>query len=241
MVLDSLSEIRLLAGSALRYRRQVLALKQYFNGRGCTVMMLDDRTSKDHDLQVQSIAHGVILLDQSNPEYGAERRRLVVCKYRGMQFRGGYHDCKIHRGGLTVYPRLVAAEHRQTASAGRLASGLAELDKLLGGGVDQGMSSLFVGAAGTGKSSLAAQFVAAAAERGEVGAMFIFDESISTLLERCDGLGIPLRRHVESGRVQVHPIDPAELSPNEFSHCDPQRRRAGSAPRSSSSTVSMAT
>lgn len=218
VVLDSLSEIRLLAGSALRYRRQVLALKQYFTGRGCTVLMLDDRTSKDHDLQVQSIAHGVIVLDQAQPEYGAERRRLLVCKFRGVQFRGGYHDCKILRGGFKVFPRLVAAEHRQAPTTGRFASGIVELDKLLGGGVDRGMSTLFAGAAGTGKSSLAAQFVAAAAARGENGAMFIFDESIATLLERSDGLGIPLRRHVEAGRVQVHPIDPAELSPGEFSH-----------------------
>jgi circadian clock protein KaiC len=218
VVLDSLSEIRLLAGSALRYRRQVLALKQYFSGRGCTVMMLDDRTSKDHDLQVQSIAHGVIMLDQTHPEYGAERRKLLICKLRGVQFRGGFHDCKIVRGGIQVFPRLVAAEHRREAPAGRLPSGIPELDKLLGGGVDQGKSSLFIGAAGTGKSSLAAQFVAAAAGRGQIGTMFIFDERAATLLERAEGLGIPLRSHVEAGRVQVHPVDPAELSPGEFSH-----------------------
>jgi circadian clock protein KaiC len=218
VVLDSLSEIRLLAGSALRYRRQVLALKQYFNGRGCTVLMLDDRTAQDHDLQVQSIAHGVIVLDQTHPEYGTERRRLLVVKYRGVQFRGGYHDCKLTRGGLEVFPRLVAAEHRQSNPPGKLPSGVDELDRLLGGGIDQGMSTLFVGAAGTGKSSLASQFVAAAAERGQVGAMFIFDESAATLLSRAESLGIGLRQQVESRRVQVHPVDPAELSPGEFSH-----------------------
>ena len=217
LVLDSLSEIRLLAGSALRYRRQVLALKQYFTGRGCTVLLLDDRTSRDHDLQVQSIAHGAILLDQFNPDYGSERRRLLVCKFRGAQFRGGYHDCRIRRVGLEVFPRLVAAEHRQMLPPGKLASENEALDHLLGGGIDLGTSTLFVGAAGTGKSSLAAGFVAAAAARGQLGQMFIFDESIATLLQRCDGLGIALREHVESGRVQVHPIDPAELSPGEFS------------------------
>jgi circadian clock protein KaiC len=218
LVLDSLSEIRLLAGSALRYRRQVLAFKHYFAGRGCTVLMLDDRTAKDHDLQVQSIAHGVIALDQAHPDYGAERRRLVVSKLRGARFRGGYHDCTIRRGGFEVYPRLVAAEHRQGSTAGKLASDNHELDKLLGGGIDQGTSTLFAGAAGTGKSSLAAQFVAAAAGRGQPGAMFIFDESVATLLDRTDGLGIGLRRHLDAGLVRVQPIDPAELSPGEFSN-----------------------
>jgi circadian clock protein KaiC len=217
LVLDSLSEIRLLAGSALRYRRQVLAFKHYFTGRGCTVLLLDDRTSKDHDLQVQSIAHGVILLDQFNPEYGSERRHLLVCKLRGAQFRGGYHDCRIRRGGLEVFPRLIAAEHRQSNPPGKLVSNNEALDQLLGGGIDVGTSTLFVGAAGTGKSSLAAQFVATTAERGQSGQMFLFDESVATLLERCDGLGIGLRTHVESGRVKVHPIDPTELSPGEFS------------------------
>jgi circadian clock protein KaiC len=165
LVLDSLSEIRLLAGSALRYRRQVLALKQYFTGRGCTVMMLDDRTSKDHDLQVQSIAHGVIVLDQFHPDYGAERRRLIVGKFRGVQFRGGYHDIQIRRGGLEVFPRLVAADHRQQVHSEKFPSGIRALDGLLGGGIDSAASTLFVGAAGTGKSTLAAQFASAAAER----------------------------------------------------------------------------
>jgi circadian clock protein KaiC len=218
LVLDSLSEIRLLAGTALRYRRQVLALKQYFASRGCTVMMLDDRTSQDHDLQVQSIAHGVIVLDQENPEYGAERRRLLVSKLRGRQFRGGFHDMRIRRGGLEVFPRLVAAEHRQMLPAEKVPSGIAELDQLLGGGVDCGASTLFIGAAGTGKSSLAAQFVSAAADRGSDCAMYIFDESITTLLGRADGLGIGLRSHVETGRVRIQSVDPAELSPGEFSN-----------------------
>jgi circadian clock protein KaiC len=218
LVLDSLSEIRLLAGSALRYRRQVLAFKQYFAGRGCTVLMLDDRTSKDHDLQVQSIAHGVIMLDQMYPDYGTERRRLLVCKLRGVQFRGGFHDLRIRRGGLEVFPRVVAAEHRQLLQAEKIASGIPALDQLLGGGIDTGSSTLFVGAPGTGKSTLTAQFLTAGAERGRIGSMYIFDESLATLLERCDGLGIGLRPHVEDGRVRVHPVDPAELSPGEFSN-----------------------
>jgi circadian clock protein KaiC len=216
VVLDSLSEIRLLAGTPLRYRRQVLALKQYFAGRRCTVLLLDDQASSQEDLQVQSIAHGVILLDQRQCEYGAERRRLRVVKYRGRQFRGGYHDCLIRRGGLEVFPRLVAAEHRQAPAGGKLASGIDELDALLGGGIEQGTSSLIVGAAGTGKSSLAAQFVAASAARGLNAVMFLFDESLGTLLTRTAGLGIGLEEHMHAGRVQVHPVDPGELSPGEF-------------------------
>ena len=153
VVFDSLSELRLLAGSALRYRRQILALKQFFASRDCTVLLLDDLTATDHDLQMQSIAHGVVLLEQLNPEYGAERRRLRVVKYRGVKFRGGFHDFVIHKGGLEVFPRLVAAEHRRLVSHTKLASEIAELDALLGGGIEEGTSTLIVGAAGTGKST----------------------------------------------------------------------------------------
>ena len=216
VVFDSLSELRLLAGNPLRYRRQILALKQFFAGRNCTVVLLDDMTSTDHDLQVQSIAHGVILLEQMSPDYGAERRRLRVVKYRGMKFRGGYHDYVIRRGGLVVFPRLVASEHRTAQPMTRLPSGLVALDSLMGGGIERGTSTLFAGAAGTGKSSLAVQFVAAAAARGEASAMFVFDEGVNTLLTRADGLGIRLREHVESGLVQLTQIDPAELSPGEL-------------------------
>jgi circadian clock protein KaiC len=216
IVFDSLSELRLLAGTPLRYRRQILAFKQYFAGRNCTVLLLDDMTSTDRDLQVQSISHGVLLLEQLNPEYGAERRRLRVVKYRGRQFRGGYHDYKIERGGLVVFPRLIASEHRTKVERLRLASGIAELDLLLGGGVESGTSTLIMGAPGTGKSSLAAQFATAAADRGQRTAMFIFDESGETLMTRAAGLGMRLREHVESGMITVQPIDPAELSPGEF-------------------------
>ena len=218
VVIDSVSEIRLLAGSPLRYRRQILALKRYFAGRRCTVLMLDDLTSRDRDLQVQSIAHGVLLLDQINPEYGAERRRLTLLKYRGTSYRGGFHDYIIRRGGIDVFPRLVASEHRGSIEGARLPSGIPELDSLLGGGLEPGTSTLLLGAPGTGKSSLASQFVTAAAERGQRGTMFIFDESIQTLTQRAKSLGSDLRAQVEAGRVQLHPVDPAELSPGEFAH-----------------------
>jgi circadian clock protein KaiC len=219
VVFDSLSELRLLAGNALRYRRQILAFKQYFSGRNCTVLLLDDMTAADRDLQVQSISHGVLLLEQLNPEYGAERRRLRIVKYRGRQFRGGYHDYKIERGGLIVFPRLIAAEHRTETERTRFASGVPELDSLLGGGVESGSSTLIMGAPGTGKSSLSAQFATAAAERGQRTAMFIFDESPETLITRAAGLGMRLREHVEAGTITVQPVDPAELSPGEFCQC----------------------
>jgi circadian clock protein KaiC len=218
IVFDSLSELRLVAGNPLRYRRQILALKQHFATLGCTVILLDDMTAADHDLHVQSIAHGVILLHHLSPEYGAERRRLRVIKYRASQYRGGYHDYLIKRGGLVVFPRLIAAEHRQATGTHKLASGLAELDELLGGGVEEGTSTLLVGAAGTGKSTIGAQFCVAAAERGEKSISFMFDESPNTLFSRCDSLGINVRKHVESGMIELVQIDPAELSPGEFTY-----------------------
>ena len=216
VVFDSLSEVRLLAGTALRYRRQIMALKRYFAHCACTVLMLDDKTGTDRDLQVQSIAHGVILLDQMNQEYGAERRRLMVVKYRGVAFRGGYHDYAIRRGGLEVFPRVVAGEHRKNFTGGKLASGIDELDGLLGGGIDRGTSTLLSGPPGTGKSSLAAQFVGAAAAAGNNAAMFIFDESVRTLVMRSASLGLNLQEHIDAGRVTVQQIDPAELSPGEL-------------------------
>ena len=218
IILDSLSELRLLSGTALRYRRQILALKQYFSTRQCTVMLLDDMTATDHDLQMQSIAHGVIRLEQLNPEYGSERRRLRVVKYRGVRFRGGYHDYVITKGGLDVFPRLVAAEHRRTTAARTLPTEIAELDLLLGGGFEEGTSTLIVGAAGTGKSSLAAQFVSAAAARGTRSAMFIFDEAPTTLLTRAAALGIELEKYVDDGTITLTQVDPAELSPGELVH-----------------------
>ena len=218
VVFDSMSEFRLLAGNALRYRRQILALKQFFSGRKCTVLLLDDLTSASHDLQVQSIAHGALRLEQLNPEYGAERRRLIVPKFRGVAFRGGYHDYVIRRGGIEVFPRLVAREHSGAAVKESLRSGIAELDALLGGGIDRGTSTLIIGAAGTGKSSLAMQYVGAAVQRGEHAALFLFEEAKKTLLARAAGLGIDLEQPLADGRVTLQQIDPAELSPGEFAH-----------------------
>lgn len=218
VVFDSLSELRLLAGNSLRYRRQILALKQFFSGRNCTVLLLDDMTSTDHDLQVQSIAHGVIALEQLNPDYGAERRRLRVVKYRGVRFRGGYHDYIIERGGLKVFPRLVASESRKSLDKARCESGIVELDALLGGGIERGTSTLVAGAAGTGKSTLIVQFVHAAAVRGEKTLMLLFDESVGTLIHRAAGLNLDLPPHIESGHIIIKQVDPAELSPGELIH-----------------------
>ena len=218
VVFDSLSEFRLLAGSPLRYRRQILALKRFFSTRACTVLLLDDLVGSDRDNQVQSIAHAVIRLDQLHPEYGADRRRLIVLKFRGVRYRGGYHDYVIRRGGLEVYPRLIASEHRAQSSMEKLPSGVAALDTLLGGGLERSTSTLIVGAAGTGKSSLASQFVVTGAARGQKAALFIFDESVNTLLSRSAGLGIDLAKYAANGHVTVQQVDPAELSPGEFAH-----------------------
>lgn len=218
VVFDSLSELRLLAGSPLRYRRQILALKQYFSGRRCTVLLLDDMTSADHDLQVQSIAHGAIRLDQLNLGYGGARRRLSVTKYRGVAFRGGYHDYVIRRGGLQVFPRLVAGEHRARVKDAMLPSGVDALDQLLGGGLMRGSSTLVVGAPGTGKSVLAACFARAVSLRGERAAMFVFDETAQTLVARSASLGLDLGPGMADGRITLRQIDPAEMSPGEFIH-----------------------
>lgn len=218
VVFDSLSEMRLLARDPLRYRRQILALKQYFSGRKSTVILLDDRSSTQADLQVQSIAHGVVVLEHLALDYGAERRRLRVMKLRGSRFRGGFHDFMIKTGGIEVYPRLVAADHRSDFTPEAVSSDVAELDALIGGGLDRGTSTLLMGPAGSGKSSLAAQFVAAAAGRGERAATFIFDEGLTTYLKRADGLCCDLRGEIEAGRVTVQQVDPAELSPGEFAH-----------------------
>ena len=218
VVFDSLSEMRLLAQNPLRYRRQILALKQFFIGRHCTVLLLDDRTSDPSDLQLQSIAHGVISLEQLAPEYGAERRRLRVIKLRGTRFEGGYHDFVIARGGLSVFPRLVAADHHSEFIRDPLESGIAALDALLGGGLDRGTSTILVGPAGSGKSTVAIQYAVAAALRGENAAIFTFDETLGTLRARCEALGIPVGEQLDSGRLTLHQIDPAELAPGQLSH-----------------------
>ena len=218
VVLDSLSELQLLAGNSLRYRRQILALKQFFAGRTCTVLLLDDMTAAQKDLQVQSIAHAVLSLERLSSDYGSTRRRLSVVKYRGQNYRSGYHDYKIVKGGLVVYPRLVANEHLVDVVQTRMPSGIPALDDLLGGGLEKGTSTLFVGAPGTGKSTVAMQFALAAAQRGDKAALFIFDESRSTLLSRCASMDMDLRPYLEDGRITIRQIDPAELSPGELVH-----------------------
>jgi circadian clock protein KaiC len=216
VVFDSLSEMRLLAQNPLRYRRQILGLKHFFTGRKCTVLLIDDMSSRDNDLQLHSIAHGVILLEQLALDYGAERRRLRVKKMRGINFRGGYHDFTIKIGGIEIFPRLVAAEHRRPFIGELTKSGSAELDALLGGGLERGTSALLIGGAGVGKSSVAVTYAVAAAERGERVAMFAFDEGLGTLFARAAGLGISLRDHIDAGRMMLQQIDPAEMSPGEF-------------------------
>lgn len=218
VVLDSLSELRLLSQSSLRYRRQVLALKQFFAGRGCTVLLLDDLTSETRDLQLHSVAHGVLTLESLPLGYGLERRRLRVVKYRGRAYRGGHHDFVLRRGGIEVFPRLVADEHPREFTAGRVESGVPELDALLGGGLDRGTSTLVLGSSGLGKSVFASQYVAAAAERGECSVMFMFDESAGTALARAAGIGQDLAAHVDAGRVLLREVDPGQLGPGEFAH-----------------------
>jgi circadian clock protein KaiC len=216
IVLDSLSELRLVAQNSLRYRRQILALKQYFAGRDCTVLMLDDCSGSSVDDQLESIAHGVLSLEQLANQFGAERRRLRVIKMRGVSFRGGYHDFAIRRGGLDVFPRLVAAEHHADYPDHDLPSGNSSLDALLGGGLPAGTSTLLLGPAGTGKSTIATHFAVAAADRGERAAMFVFDENIGTFRTRSRKLGIGIDPHMSNGRLTVQQIDPAELSSGEF-------------------------
>ena len=217
VVLDSLSEIRLLAQSSLRYRRQILSLKHYFSKHQTTVLLLDDLTSDSSDKTVHSIAHGVIRLEELSPTYGAERRRMRVLKYRGQNFRGGFHDFKITTGGVRVFPRLVSAEHKTDFSRDIIPTQSMELDALLGGGFDLGSSALLLGPAGTGKSLFALTFVAAAIRRGAKAAMFVFDEELGLLFNRAKGLGIDLQAMVDAKSLVIEQVDAAELSPGEFS------------------------
>ena len=216
VVFDSLSEMRLLARDSLRYRRQILALKHYFTGQSCTVLLLDYTGSTTGDFQLQSLTHGVISFEQLAPGYGGQRRRLRVQKVRGVPFRDGYHDYRITTGGLAVFPRLVAGAHPHGFMPGTMASGLPELDTMLGGSLDRGTSAMLLGPAGVGKSTLASQYVTAAAERGDRASIYTFDESAENWISRAERLGLPLRRHVEEGRVVIRQVDPAELSPGEL-------------------------
>lgn len=218
IVFDSLSEFRMLARDPLRYRRQILALKRHFAGLNCTVLLLDDRTAEGgtNDLQLQSIAHGVIKLQSLERDFGIKRRRMEVHKLRGSRFREGYHDYSIETGGVAVYPRLIASEHNPGFERLVVQSGLKELDELFCGGIDTGTSTLLMGPAGCGKSTLSLRYACSAAERGEKAIIFTFDEAINTLLQRARGLGMDLTKYIESGMLEVHQIDPAELSPGEF-------------------------
>lgn len=216
VVIDSLSEIRLLAQSSLRYRRQILALKHFFSRSDATVLLLDDMTSENFDKTVHSVVHGVIYLEQLAPDYGSERRRLRVIKYRGQSFRGGYHDFVIKTGGVSVFPRLRAIEHKTGFERTTLSSGLPEFDDLLGGGIERGSSTLLIGPAGTGKSLFALQFVNAAIQRGEKAAIFIFDEELGLLYARTKTMGIDLETLHAQGHIHIEQLDAAELSPGEF-------------------------
>lgn len=216
LIVDSLSEFRLLSQSAARYRRQIIALKEFFVGRNCTVLFLNDSDQPEHLLR--SIAHGVIALEQLSPLYGPERRRLRVVKVRGLKFRGGFHDFRIETGHVAVFPRIAMGEDRPDAAREPLPSGVAELDKLLGGGINRAETALILGPAGTGKSVIAAQYSVAACRRGEHAVLFAFEESLATLFARSEGLGLPLRRFAEEGLLHTQRVNPAELTPGEFAH-----------------------
>ena len=218
LVLDSLSELRLLSENALRYRRQMLAFKQFFGPRKCTALLLDDRSGEDvADLhQVQSIAHGVITLEKRITDFGAPRRTFTVDKLRGVPFQEGSHDYIIQTGGVRVFPRLIAGQHQKEFREESISSGLKELDALLGGGLDRGTSTLIMGPAGTGKSTIAFQHAIAAAQMGEKSLFFLFDENVKTITKRTAALGMPLAEHTKSGCIRLQPLDPAEISPGEF-------------------------
>ncbi|RYF73501.1 MAG: AAA family ATPase [Comamonadaceae bacterium] len=218
VVFDSLSEMRLLAQDPLRYRRQVLALKKFFSDQGCTVLMLDDRSSTDTDQQLHSIAHGVVSLEQSVDQYGPERRRLRVLKMRGIKFRGGDHDFVLDTGGLSVFPRLVAAEHRLVGKHDLVSSGVDKLDQLMGGGLPRGSNMLFTGPSGVGKTTTAMAVAFASLQRGEKAVYYLFDEGLSTLVMRMRSLGMDLTPFMDKGDLRIVALDPAEVTAGEFAH-----------------------
>lgn len=218
IVFDSLSEVRLLAQSSLRYRRQILALKHYFARQDATVLLLDDMTAEADDRTVHSVAHGVLQLEELAPLYGAERRRIRVAKMRGQRYRGGFHDFTIRTGGVAAFPRLVALEHHKIIARDDLSSGIPALDALLGGGIARGTSLLALGPAGAGKTLIAMRFAVAACERGERVVAYLFDEDVELLITRAEVLGMPLRRHRTEGLLHIEQVDAAELSPGEFAH-----------------------
>jgi circadian clock protein KaiC len=219
LVFDSLSEIRLLSQGSLKYRRQVLALKHFFLKMGCTVLLLDDLTAESDDLNLHSISHGVLRLEQIASLYGAERRRLRCIKMRGVKFRGGFHDFTIEKGGVHVYPRLVAADHHLDFAEDVVSSGVPEIDSLLGGGLDRGTSTLLVGPSGSGKSTLSLQFAVTALQRKEHVLMLVFDEARTVFLKRARGMGVDLTPYLSSGHLHLRQVDPAEMSPGELTAC----------------------
>ena len=230
VVFDSLSEFRLVAETALRYRRELLNLKQQFAEYRSTVLLLDDKmdnTMVGVDPHILSLSHGVIQMEQLSPDYGRSRRRLRVLKLRGVKFREGYHDYTIETGGLRAFPRLVAAEHYERFHSAPVSSGVKELDQLLGGGLDRGTTTLILGSAGTGKSTLALQYAAEMARRGDRGIIFGFDETCGIMLARARTLGIDLEPHIQSGLLTTQQIDPAEISPGEFAERIVQEVNAG--------------
>ena len=218
VVFDSLSELKLLARDPLRYRRQILALKEYFSGRDCTVLLLDDLSSGGGDLQLQSLSHGVILLELLPFEYGRSRRRLRIVKFRGMAAVEGFHDFVIRRGGLEVFPQLTTYDEAASRHDDGVTSGIASLDQLVGGGLTWGTTTLVIGPAGTGKSTLCAQYAAAAGVNGCSAAIFLFDEHARTFIARCDALGMNLSSRIADGSVSLEQIEPGQLSPGEFSY-----------------------
>lgn len=222
LVFDSISELRLLAGDALRYRRQLLDLKSRAAATGCTTLLIDDRTATRDDLQLQSLAHGVLSLHRVSSDYGSARRRLEIIKLRGVNFRDGLHDFAITTGGIVVFPRLVAADHPQI-ERGVLASDVPGLDALVGGGLDRGSGTLLIGPAGVGKSTVALKFVLSAAERGERSVVYSFDESLEMLRSRAAGLGMDVSRHEAAGTISLEPIDAAHVTPGQFAS-DMRRR-----------------
>lgn len=216
LVIDALSELRMLAKDPLRYRRQILSMKDFMADQKCTVLLLDDRTSRDSDLQLHSVVHGVVSMNKVPREYGKTRRQVEIVKLRGSAYREGFHDYTIVTGGVNVFPRLVAADTRTDGAPEAVSSGLPELDSLTGGGLDRGTSTLLIGPAGCGKTSIAVQWAATAASRGECSAIFTFEEAPRTLMTRAAGLGIDIAPHIASKKITIQRVDPAELTPGEL-------------------------
>jgi circadian clock protein KaiC len=218
VVIDSITGLRLLAQTPARYRQQILLLKRALARHGSTVLLLDDLAEHTRDLQLRSVVHGILSLYRVAPKYGAVRRQLEVAKLRGVDYRGGFHDFAIRRTGITVFPRIVTADHHRDFQPDVAPSGLAGLDAMLGGGLTRGTSTVIMGPAGVGKSSLTTRYAVAAAERGEHAVVYTFDETYETYLTRSAGLGLDVRTHIKAGKLDVHQIDPAELSAGEFVH-----------------------